>query len=65
MAWSPRSRASPSCPLSPDSLILLPLLVLCAIAGGYLIAGKALKPIHEIADAASQINQGHDTEKAD
>ena len=45
------------------SLILLPLLVLCAIAGGYLIAGKALKPIHEIADAASQINQGHDLKK--
>ena len=45
------------------SLILLPLLVLFAIVGGYLIAGKALKPIHEIADAASQISQGRDLKK--
>ena len=45
------------------SLILLPLLVLFSIVGGYLIAGKALKPIQEIADAASQISQGRDLKK--
>lgn len=45
------------------SLILLPLLVLFAVVGGYLIAGRTLKPIHEIADAASQISQGRDLKK--
>lgn len=45
------------------SLILLPLLVLFAVVGGYLIAGRTLKPIHEIADAARQISQGRDLKK--
>ncbi len=45
------------------SLILLPLLVLSAIIGGYLIAGRTLKPIKQISEAASQIGKGDDLKK--
>lgn len=42
------------------SLILLPLLLLLAIGGGWLIAGRTLRPIQQISQAAAQISQGHD-----
>ena len=45
------------------SLILLPLLLLLAIVGGWIIAGRVLRPIQQIAQAASQISQGHDLKK--
>jgi signal transduction histidine kinase len=45
------------------SLILLPVLVLFAIIGGYLIAGRTLKPIKEISEAASQIGKGDDLKR--
>jgi signal transduction histidine kinase len=45
------------------SLILLPLLVLFAVIGGYLIAGRTLKPIKQISEAASQIGKGDDLKK--
>ncbi len=45
------------------SLILLPLLVLTAILGGYLIAGRTLKPIMQISEAASKIGKGDDLKK--
>lgn len=45
------------------SLILLPLLVLLAVTGGYLIAGKALKPLRKISETASQIGKGGDLKK--
>lgn len=45
------------------SLILLPILVLYAIIGGYLIAGRTLKPIKQILETASQIGKGDDLKK--
>lgn len=45
------------------SLVLLPLLVLFAIAGGYVIAKKTLKPIQKISEAASRIGKGGDLKK--
>ena len=45
------------------SLILLPLLVLFAIVGGYLIAGRTLKPIKQISEAAFLIGKGGDLKK--
>lgn len=45
------------------SLVLLPLLMLLAIVGGYLLAGKMLAPIKEISNAALEIGQGHDLKK--
>lgn len=45
------------------SLILLPLLVLAAIIGGFLIAKRTLKPIKQISEAASQIGKGDDLKK--
>ncbi|MCD8089079.1 MAG: HAMP domain-containing histidine kinase [Clostridiales bacterium] len=42
------------------SLILLPVLVLLAIAGGYIIAGRTLRPIDRISAAAARISQGGD-----
>jgi len=45
------------------SLILLPILVLFAIIGGYLIARKALRPIKQISEAASQIGKGDDLKR--
>ncbi len=49
--------------ISRVSLIALPVLLLIAIVGGYLIAAKALRPIRQIADTASQIRQGDDLKK--
>lgn len=42
------------------SLIFLPLLVLAASVGGYLIAGRMLRPIRQISDTALQIEQSGD-----
>ncbi len=49
--------------ISQLSLILLPLLVIIAIIGGFLIAGRTLKPIKQISEAASQIGKGDDLKK--
>lgn len=45
------------------SLIILPLLVLLAVIGGYLLAGKTLKPIRKISDTATQIGKSGDLKK--
>ena len=45
------------------SLILMPLLVLAAIVGGYLIAGRMLRPIKKITAAAAEIRAGGDLNK--
>lgn len=42
------------------SLILMPLLMLLAVCGGYLIAGRFLSPIKQITQTAAQIGQGRD-----
>ncbi|MCD7776002.1 MAG: HAMP domain-containing histidine kinase [Firmicutes bacterium] len=49
--------------ISRLSLILLPMLVIAAAVGGYLIARRALRPIAQISEAASFINQGDDLKK--
>ena len=41
-------------------LAALPALLVLAAAGGYWIAGRALKPVHRITQAAAQISQGQD-----
>lgn len=45
------------------SLYMLPFLLALAVFGGYLIAGRTLKPIHDIEDAAAQIGKGQDLKK--
>lgn len=42
------------------SLMLLPILAVLAILGGYLLAGKLLNPIRQIINAAEGINDGTD-----
>ncbi|MCD7805787.1 MAG: ATP-binding protein [Lachnospiraceae bacterium] len=49
--------------ISRYSLILLPSLVIFAIIGGYLIAGRMLRPLRQMADTAAQIRQGDDLKK--
>ncbi|MCC8059236.1 MAG: HAMP domain-containing histidine kinase [Clostridiales bacterium] len=49
--------------ISRTSLILLPSLVLVAVIGGFLIAGRMLWPIRQIADTAAQIREGNDLRK--
>ena len=49
--------------ISRLSLTLLPILVLFAIIGGYLIARRTLKPIKQISEAASQIGKGDDLKR--
>jgi len=44
-------------------LMLIPLLVLFAIVGGYLIAKRALSPVIEITAAADDIRTGNDLSK--
>lgn len=44
-------------------LMLIPLLVLFAIAGGYIIAKRALSPVIEITAAADDIRTGNDLSK--
>lgn len=45
------------------SAVALPTLFLLAVIGGYWIAGRALRPIQKITEAASQISQGRDLHK--
>ncbi|MCD8141747.1 MAG: HAMP domain-containing histidine kinase [Clostridiales bacterium] len=49
--------------ISRLSLILLPSLVVLAAVGGYLVARRALRPIQQISEAASQISQGDDLKR--
>jgi len=45
------------------SLYLLPILLLIAILGGYIFAGRLLSPINEINTAAMDIGRGRDLSK--
>lgn len=45
------------------SLILMPMIAVLAIIGGYLIARRMLKPIQDISECASEIRQGTDLNK--
>lgn len=45
------------------SLILMPVLVIAASIGGYLIARRMLRPIQKISDTARQIGQDNDLKK--
>ncbi|MCM1544252.1 MAG: ATP-binding protein [Ruminococcus sp.] len=45
------------------SLLLLPILSAIAIAGGYISAGRSLKPVQQINAAASSITDGNDLSK--
>lgn len=49
--------------ISHMSLILLPIIVLFTIGGGYIVAGKILSPIKSITDSADQISHGNDLKK--
>jgi signal transduction histidine kinase len=42
------------------SAFTLPLALVLGAAGGYLVAGRALKPIRQITEAANAINDGND-----
>ena len=45
------------------SLVLMPLRVLLAVLEGYVMAGRALKPVKEIESAAKAICEGRDLKK--
>ncbi len=45
------------------SVILLPVLLLVAILGGFMLAGRLLRPVRRIISTASEINQGSDLKK--
>lgn len=45
------------------SLIALPLLILIAILGGWLIAGRSMKPVRQLTETAEEISQGSDLKK--
>lgn len=45
------------------SLLLLPILSAIAIAGGYISAGRSLRPVEQINAAASSITDGNDLSK--
>lgn len=45
------------------SLISLPLIWLVAVMGGYLIARRAMKPIHKVTQAAKEISSSGDLSK--
>ncbi|MBE5928690.1 MAG: HAMP domain-containing histidine kinase [Lachnospiraceae bacterium] len=49
--------------ITKTSLVLLPLLNLIAILGGYIIARRMLRPIKYISDTAAEISQGVDLKK--
>ncbi len=49
--------------ISRTSLILLPSLLVIAIIGGYLIAGRTLRPNRQITDTASEIQHREDQKK--
>ena len=42
------------------SLIILPILLISAIAGGYILSGRVLSPIQDISKTASDISQSGD-----
>ena len=46
--------------LSRITMTILPLLVLAAIIGGYLIAGRLLRPIRDVSKAAEEITRDGD-----
>lgn len=45
------------------SMWLIPVLILLALAGGYFLAGQFLRPIQQMIQAASGIQQGQDLKK--
>ncbi len=45
------------------SLVIMPVILIISIIGGYVIAGRALKPIDKISDLASHISHGDDLKK--
>lgn len=45
------------------SLVILPALFVLAVIGGYWIAGRMLKPLEKITEAAVQIGQGSDLDR--
>lgn len=45
------------------SMWLIPVLILLALAGGYFLAGRFLRPIQHMIQAASGIQQGQDLKK--
>lgn len=49
--------------ISSVSLFILPLLLLLAVGGGYVIARRMLRPIHNISVTAAQITKGDDLKK--
>ncbi len=49
--------------ISRISLIILPALVLLAIAGGWAIAGRAFRPIRKMSETATHISSGDDLKK--
>lgn len=49
--------------LSKIVLAILPLLVLAAIIGGYLIAGRLLRPIRKVSSAAEEITESGDLKR--
>lgn len=49
--------------ISHTSLMILPTIVLITAIGGYIFAGRMLRPIRKIADSARQISRGKDLHK--
>ena len=45
------------------SLVMLPVLFVLAVLGGWLIAGRVMKPVNQISDAAEKISHGQDLKK--
>lgn len=45
------------------SLVALPILMVIALCGGYFIAGRSMRPVAEIQQAAREISQGKDLKK--
>lgn len=49
--------------ISTLSLIILPIILIAAVLGGYFIAKRMLRPIKQIANAAENISRGGDLKK--
>ena len=45
------------------SLVLMPLLLILAVIGGYVVAGRMLRPIQKISETAEEIGNGSDLKK--
>ena len=45
------------------SLILMPLLLVLAVLGGYAIAGRMLRPVRKLSETAEEIGNGNDLKK--